>query len=282
MDEQEERRRGPGPVEGEALVLVAIVTEGEEQQPMDFDQQQNEGTSESVSWAAGHRLPMGESNIDDVFSTGGAWAESSKLGKADDFIGSGSSVDSMKNRHRWLYEEQTRGAGGGKRKAERGREGSRHSGGHELEQEDDYSLRSACLARLESAAGLGFDELRRRHAQDVAELFGRVEFSLGDDDDGDGDDELDLEFSEKQKGNDGARARVGAGVGARHKERQRRQARDSVVCGSVGLPIRTRVARSGKACTGWVQGTGAGEMDEEVGAEIVDDGLIELMYHYGR
>lgn len=118
-------------------------------------------------------------------------------------------------------------------------------------------MRRRCLETVEAAAGLGFDELRRRHTDDVEALFDRVHFSLG-------------------PSSDGSRAMDEGEAGL--------SSSGSCVA---GLPIRTRVSRSGKACT--VEGeeglnpsegiTGSGGVD---GRTVVDDGLIELMYHYGR
>lgn len=118
-------------------------------------------------------------------------------------------------------------------------------------------MRRACLERVEAAAGLGFDELRRRHVDDVEALFGRVHLSI-------------------ESPSDGSRsATEGSDV-------------DLSSSGSciAGLPIRTRVSRSGKACTeegeeglDATEGFVGGDSDERT---VVDDGLIELMYHYGR
>lgn len=109
--------------------------------------------------------------------------------------------------------------------------------------EDD--MRRSCMDRLESAAAMGFDQLQERHVLDVESLMDRVDFSLADKRDG-----------STPQGAGGTRGEI---------------------CPTIGLPIRERVSRSGQAC---VVG-GAGEAEETKG-EIEDDGLIELMYHYGR
>lgn len=122
---------------------------------------------------------------------------------------------------------------------------------------EHQEMRRRCLETVEAAAGLGFDELRRRHIDDAEALLDRVRFSLG-----------------SSSGGSGAMDEGEVG---------------SSLSGScvAGLPIRTRVSRSGKACT--VEGeegldplegfAGSGGL---VGRTVVDDGLIELMYHYGR
>lgn len=117
---------------------------------------------------------------------------------------------------------------------------------------DDKRLRGACLARLESAARLGFDELKRRHVSDFEELFDRVEFSVGP----------------------GVRQQDGMGReedGIGHGEA------GEASC-SAGLPIRRRVARSGQTCRH------DGSEPGRTGAvsRVEDDGLIELTYHFGR
>ncbi|CAM9768568.1 unnamed protein product, partial [Laminaria digitata] len=131
--------------------------------------------------------------------------------------------------------------------------------------EKGEKLRRRCLEKVEAAAGLGFEELRRRHARDVEALFGRVEFSLG-------------------SSSEGGEERKGAGEGVTP-----RPSSSSCVA---GLPIRTRVSRSGKACT--ERGEEASDADnfgddgealatsEDTESIVVDDGLIELMYHFGR
>lgn len=127
-------------------------------------------------------------------------------------------------------------------------------------------MRRRCLEKVEAAAGLGFEELRRRHVRDVEALFDRVEFSLGPSSEGD----------EEPTQEDGA----GLGVTPRPSS-------SSSSC-VVGLPIRTRVSRSGKACTEWGEESDVSDSreglstSEETDGTVVDDGLIELMYHYGR
>lgn len=132
--------------------------------------------------------------------------------------------------------------------------------------EAEEQLRRRCLERVEAAAGLGFEELKRRHVRDVEALFDRVEFSLGPSSEGGGEPQQD----------------VGAGQGV--------AARPSSCV--AGLPIRTRVSRSGKVCT--ERGEEESDADfssdggealatsEDAESIIVDDGLIELMYHFGR
>ena len=128
----------------------------------------------------------------------------------------------------------------------------------------DGEMRGRCLERLEAAAGLGFEELRRRHVEDVRELFDRVGFSLGHPSKASTDTEEEIRPQEKSG--------PSAGDGS-----------SSCVA---GLPIRSRVARSGAACVERVDEDGTGEDLREIEGEparaIVDDGLIELMYHFGR
>lgn len=145
--------------------------------------------------------------------------------------------------------------------------------------DETEDLRRRCLGRVEAAAGLGFEELRRRHVEDVEGLFDRVHFSLG------------------PSGASTSTAGRGGVVGER---RLRLNGGDNGVGGGdslsparscvAGLPIRTRVARSGKTCTtkggegAGITGHGAdngggGGLTERT---VVDDGLVELMYHYGR
>lgn len=122
---------------------------------------------------------------------------------------------------------------------------------------EHQEMRRQCLETVEAAAGLGFDELRRRHIDDVEALFDRVHFSLEPSSDG-------------SSGTEGRRAGMSS----------------SGSC-VAGLPIRTRVARSGRPCSeGGEEGLdplegamGSGGLD---GRKVVDDSLIELMYHYGR
>ncbi|CAM9542640.1 unnamed protein product [Ectocarpus sp. 8 AP-2014] len=137
--------------------------------------------------------------------------------------------------------------------------------------DETEGLRRRCLARVEAAAGLGFEELRRRHVEDVEGLFDRVHFSLGP--------------SIPGGGAAGGERRLNGGDNVGDGE-SLSPSRSCVA----GLPIRTRVARSGKACTekggegaditgqGPDNGGGGGLAERTV----VDDGLVELMYHYGR
>lgn len=123
-------------------------------------------------------------------------------------------------------------------------------------------MRRRCLQRMEAAAGLGFEELRSRHVRDVEALFDRVEFSLGPSSEGD----------EESTPNIGSDQGVTPGPSS---------------CVS-GLPIRTRVSRSGKACTERGEESDASDSRQGLATSegtddtVVDDGLIELMYHYGR
>lgn len=115
----------------------------------------------------------------------------------------------------------------------------------------DRGMRGRCLGRLEAAAELGYEELRRRHVDDIGTLFDRVGFSLGPSPRGE---------STTLAGSEGS----------------------SCVA---GLPIRSRVSRSGAACVEQGEEGARGEELQEVeepGRTVVDDGLIELMYHYGR
>lgn len=117
-----------------------------------------------------------------------------------------------------------------------------------LDRDDGVSedrMRRSCMDRLESAAAKGFDQLQQRHVLDVESLMDRVEFSLAD----------ERDESTPQ------------GAGGRGGE----------ICSTIGLPIRERVSRSGQVCVA----RDAGEAEVAKG-EIADDGLIELMYHYGR
>ncbi|CAN0554072.1 unnamed protein product, partial [Ectocarpus sp. 12 AP-2014] len=91
-------------------------------------------------------------------------------------------------------------------------------------------LRRRCLARVEAAAGLGFEELRRRHVEDVEGLFDRVHFSLGP--------------SGAGGGPAGGERRLNGGDNGVGGGESLSRSRSCVA----GLPIRTRVARSGKAC----------------------------------
>eukprot|EP00903_Cladosiphon_okamuranus_P014186 g13181.t3 len=125
-----------------------------------------------------------------------------------------------------------------------GMEGNMEGGGNEHRQ-----MRRRCLETVEAAAVLGFEELRRRHIDDVVALFDRVHFSLESASDGGGTTD----------GGEASLASSGSCV--------------------AGLPIRTRVSRSGKACT---EEGEEGRLDPAGGRTVVDDGLIELMYHYGR
>lgn len=136
--------------------------------------------------------------------------------------------------------------------------------------EEGDMMRRRCLARLEAAAELGFEELARRHVRDFEGLFDRVQFSLG-------------ASSDSPSAANG----VGLDLGGSGKG-ERRTGGDSCVA---GLPIRTRVSRSGTACVESMGGREGGndqQLNEEklavgeVAAAVVDDGLIELMYHYGR
>lgn len=122
---------------------------------------------------------------------------------------------------------------------------------------EHQEMRRRCLETMEAAAVLGFDELRKRHIDDVEALFDRVHFSL----------ESSSDDSGMTEGSGASLVSSGSCV--------------------AGLPIRTRVSRSGKACTeegedgldpaaGFVA---SGGLDRRT---VVDDGLIELMYHYGR
>ena len=149
-------------------------------------------------------------------------------------------------------------------------EGKTGKGGDQRERQGGVAgeqLRRRCLKKVEAAAGLGFDELRRRHVRDVEALFDRVEFSLGRSSEGDGE----------------PMQNVGAGQGV--------TATPSASC-VAGLPIRTRVSRSGMVCT--ERGEEGSDTDysgdggealatnEDTESIVVDDGLIELMYHFGR
>lgn len=136
--------------------------------------------------------------------------------------------------------------------------------------EEGKMMRRRCLARLEAAAELGFEELERRHVRDFTGLFDRVQFSLG----------ASSDVPSTANG-------VGKGLGGSGKGERRTEGGSCVA----GLPIRTRVSRSGKACVEGMGGRESGndqKLDEgklavgEVAAAVVDDGLIELMYHYGR
>lgn len=123
-------------------------------------------------------------------------------------------------------------------------------------------MRRRCLDRLEAAAGLGFDELRRRHVEDVEALLDRVHFSLEPSTDG-----SSSSSSGTTEGGELGDSPSGSCV--------------------AGLPIRTRVSRSGKTCTER-GGEGPNPTDGVAGSggpdgrTVVDDGLIGLMYHYGR
>lgn len=126
---------------------------------------------------------------------------------------------------------------------------------------DGDKMRRQCLARLETAAGLGFEELRTRHVEDVEALFDRADISLGP-----------IHPGVRKSGGEGS-----IQEGADMKE---------AFC-VAGLPIRTRVSRSGMACT--VRGDEDDEYEEDasrghevLSGSIVDDDLIILMYHYGR
>lgn len=109
------------------------------------------------------------------------------------------------------------------------------------------------MDRVGPAADTGFDKLQRRHVADMTSLLGRVEFSL--------EDKGGVITPQRQLGDNG-------GAGSRG------------VCSATGLPIRERVSMAGK-----LRAPRAGKdkkADLLKKADWVDDGLVELMYHYGR
>ncbi|CAN0310625.1 unnamed protein product, partial [Ectocarpus fasciculatus] len=112
-------------------------------------------------------------------------------------------------------------------------EKARDDGGND-ETETEEGLRRRCLGRVEAAAALGFEELRRRHVEDVEGLFDRVHFSLGP-----------SGGSTADGGASGGERRFNGGVSGMGGGASLSPDRSCVA----GLPIRTRVARSGKACT---------------------------------
>lgn len=199
----------------EAMVLVSIVTEGEGKT----------NGKEERGWRAGNFEPArGEVHR-------GGWGSQEDNGSADTSYRRQEGAPRPDGVERGLDDA----------KYDRQKAGSK----------EHQAMRRRCLERVEAAAGLGFDELRRRHVHDVEALFDRVHFSL----------ESSAEGSE---------------VGL--------SASGSCVA---GLPIRTRVSRSGKACTeegeeGLDLTEGVAGSDGFDGTTVVDDGLIELMYHYGR
>lgn len=219
----------------EALVLLSIVTEGERWEDEEDSFSSPDGApprtkqTRATGWAA------------DAPALGSAAGEKTRGNEP------GRSVDAG---HVGLLEGET-AKGGDQRERQGGEAGEQ--------------LRRRCLKKVEAAAGLGFDELRRRHVRDVEALFDRVEFSLGPSSEGDAEPMQD----------------VGPGQGVTE--------RPSCVD---GLPIRTRVARSGMACT--ERGEEGSDTDysgdggealgsrEDTESIVVDDGLIELMYHFGR
>lgn len=219
----------------EALVLVSIVTEGERWEDEENNFRSPDGTpprtkeTRATGWAAA------------------APASGSATDKGTGEFERGRGVDAG---YAGRLEGEG-GKGGGQQERQGGEKGEK--------------LRRRCLEKVEAAAGLGFEELRRRHARDVEALFGRVEFSLG-------------------SSSEGGEERKGAGEGVTP-----RPSSSSCVA---GLPIRTRVSRSGKVCT--ERGEEASDADnfgddgealatsEDTESIVVDDGLIELMYHFGR
>ncbi|CAM9596851.1 unnamed protein product, partial [Hapterophycus canaliculatus] len=137
------------------------------------------------------------------------------------------------------------------------------------------TMRRRCLDRLETAAALGFEGLRRRHTDDFGGLSERVHFSLGPSSADGG--------SDAEAGADGSAGRRNGpeGAGSSGDWSEGTGSSSSESC-AAGLPVRTRVSRSGKACTekgGEGAGSGGGGRTDRT---VVDDGLIELMYHYGR
>lgn len=114
-------------------------------------------------------------------------------------------------------------------------------------------MRQTCMDRVGPAADMGFNELQRRHVADMTNLLSRVEFSL--------EDKGEEVTSHRQLGDDGEAGSRG-------------------VCSTAGLPIRERVSRAGQ-----LRAQRAGrdrKADSLKKADGVDDGLVELMYHYGR
>lgn len=239
----------------EAVVLVAIVTEGAEED--DGVYQKTQPRSRFWRWSRG--LTSRSDPRRDISQDGrNVSSKAGEFGKSH-----GSSLPSQLF-HPAAKAQQTESHAG----APQSNDAPRRIRGRRLEQEllageevemtgrwratveqnvkdgRGNNLRSTCLARLESAATLGFDQLRRRHVSDVEELFGRVEFSLGS--------------ASEEKG-------------------EPRGYMQKPSC-SAGLPIRTRVKRSGKECVAHAAGDAGGETT----SSVTDDGLIELMYHYGR
>lgn len=214
----------------EALVLVSIVTEGERREGEEDSFRSPDGAppetkqTRATGWAAG------------APAAGNATGEKTRGNERGRGLHAG-------------YVGPLAGEGG------KGGDQHERKGGEAGEQ-----LRRRCLEKVEAAAVLGFEELRRRHVNDVEALFNRVDFSLGPSSEGDGEPEQGVTASPS-----------------------------SCVA---GLPIRTRVSRSGMACTerGGEESDAGDSSDgreelatsEDTERIVVDDGLIELMYHFGR
>ncbi|CAM9849542.1 unnamed protein product [Pylaiella littoralis] len=192
-----------------------------------------------------------------------SWKDQSEEDRGEVRGGGGGRADIAHRRQRegapWRDGTRRRVLGGEERDTPAGAKRER---GGSTDNEKQRELRRRCLERVEAAAGLGFERLRRRHTDDVEAMFDRVDFSLGSSSDGTG---------VVERKTSGARSLSSSG---------------SCVA---GLPVRTRVSRSGKACMEGgeeAEDPAAKRVKDNVktvaGRTVVDDGLIELMYHYGR
>lgn len=233
---------------GEAMLLISVVTEGEGEPDTDDEKKRATGWYGDAAFADPEWGAAGKGQRD--------WESQERGGVGQRHAG-------------WarlgvLGSERSTGAGGAKIKG--------GAAADEQKEGEHGRMRGRCLGRLEAAAALGFEALRRRHADDFTALSERVHFSLGP-------SAADSGSGAEAGADAGGDGREGAGGAGDWSESMGSMPSGSCVA---GLPIRTRVSRSGKACTE-TGGDGAGS-DGGDGSDqtVMDDGLIELMYHYGR
>lgn len=242
----------------EAMLLLSVVTEGEPEMEEEKERRMHPSAADDVD-SKRHGGEEDRGWWENEPESDRSWKNQSEE-YGGDFRG-GAEVARRRQREGAPWRDATgrRMLGGEEQDMPARSKGERPASG---DNEGQREMRRRCLQRVEAAAGRGFEGLRTRHVDDVEAMFNRVDFSLGSSSDGAGVDE--------RKSNDARSFR-------------------SCRSGVAGLPIRTRVSRSGKACTEGVEGVvdapskGVTDNDKAgAGRTVVDDGLVELMYHYGR
>ncbi|CAM9315795.1 unnamed protein product [Scytosiphon promiscuus] len=256
----------------EAVVLLSVVTEGEPETNEEKERAKGEPYRDaSHAGSAEIRIDKGPRGREDQDGGSFGQRQAGWASRRDETDGVVDDVDGVQEAGGSETRRVEAFAGG------KLGDGAPSDKGGWKQEDEDKRMRRRCLDRLEAAAALGFEKLRGRHANDFRALSERVHFSLGpsSSDNGSGA-AVDAGVSAgSRNGQDGA------GGGSRKDGSGSMEASLSGSC-VAGLPIRTRVSRSGKACTEEGGGGAVNGGGDLVDRTVLDDGLIELMYHYGR